>query len=84
MSWPMSKSLQTLLAGQLGPRHCLLELRGHRIEGIVLALDPCPLEALFCKQTNIRTNIDKYSTKNSFQVNLSKIIPQVVTCVSLF
>ena len=80
----MSKSLQTLLAGQLGPQHSLLELRGHRIEGIVLALDPCPLEALFCKQTNIRTNIDKYSTKNSFQVNLSKIIPQVVTCVSLF
>ena len=80
----MSKSLQTLLAGQLGPQNSLLELRGHRIEGIVLALDPCPLEALFCKQTNIRTNIDKYSTKNSFQVNLSKIIPQVVTCVSLF
>ena len=56
----MSKSLQTLLAGQLGPQNSLLELRGHRIEGIVLALDPCPLEALFCKQTNIRTNTDKY------------------------
>ena len=49
----MTKALKShyLLALQL-PRHSPLVLRGHQIAGIVLALDPCLLEALSCKPTN--------------------------------
>lgn len=34
------------------PQHSPLVLRGHQITGIVLALDPCLLEALSCKPKN--------------------------------
>ena len=49
----MTKTLKShcLLALQL-PQHSPLVLRGHQIAGIVLALDPCLLEALSCKPTN--------------------------------
>ena len=49
----VTKTLKShcLLALQL-PQHSPLVLRGHQIAGIVLALDPCLLEALSCKPTN--------------------------------
>ena len=49
----VTKALKShyLLALQL-PQHSPLVLRGHQIAGIVLALDPCLLEALSCKPTN--------------------------------
>ena len=49
----MTKPLKShyLLALQL-PQNSLLVLRGHQIAVIVLALGPCPLEALSCKPTN--------------------------------
>ena len=49
----VTKALKShcLLALQL-LQHSPLVLRGHQIAGIVLALDPCLLEALSCKPTN--------------------------------
>ena len=49
----MTKALKShyLLALQL-PQHSPLVLRGHRIAEIVLAWDPCPLEALSCEHKN--------------------------------